>query len=416
MGLVLTYENIFHKMISKICACVAIALSGTPVLAGETLKTVSSTNIPRPAETLTLSEPPYQSSPPNARATGFSNPNCDLFTAPSSVACLGSYEGRQPRNGFERTVMGAATLLVNEGDQIIINPSVWAQKKASYWAVAEGNKKINEELKKIPFLAQTTVGVNWSIEAQPSFYLDSFMKLSTFNKDKDGDPKGIAFAQARYSGAPDTSGSTINLGLGTRYRIADDAMLGINGFWDHRIVSYTSPYNRVGIGLEGFWKDLEARNNWYISASGTRTLSSTATSTTYERVVPGVDVELAYRLPEYPQLAVFVKGFSWDYYSRTNNVGLAGGVNWQVSPHVNLQASVSNEVPAYLNGAPSTNNDQLYASLNLKYTFNPVVFGKRDYKKNMLTNMTQPVRRRYDVLLERYTTSNQGFSNIAAGS
>ena len=113
---------------------------------------------------------------------------------------------------------------------------------------------------------------------------------------------------------------------------------------------------------------------------------------------------------------MYVKGFSWDYVSRTNNVGLAGGVNWQVSPHVNLQASVSNEVPAYLNGAPSTNNDQLYASLNLKYTFNPVVFGKRDYKKNMLTNMTQPVRRRYDVLLERYTTSNQGFSNIAAGS
>jgi adhesin/invasin len=348
--------------------------------------------------------------------SGISNPKCDLFNAPRSVACVGSYEGRQPRNGFERTVMGATTLLLNEGDQIVNDPSIWAQKKAAYWAVAEGNKKINEELKKIPFLAQTTVGVNWSIEARPSFYLDSFMKLSTFNKDKDGDPKGIAFAQARYSGAPDTSGSTINLGLGTRYRIADDAMLGINGFWDHRIVSYTSPYNRVGIGLEGFWKDLEARNNWYISASGTRTLSSTATSTTYERVVPGVDVELAYRLPEYPQLAVFVKGFSWDYYSRTNNVGFAGGVNWQVSPHVNLQASVSNEVPAYLNGAPSTNNDQLYASLNLKYTFNPVVFGKRDYKKNMLTNMTQPVRRRYDVLLERYTTSNQGFSNIAAGS
>ena len=76
--------------------------------------------------------------------SGISNPKCDLFNAPRSVACVGSYEGRQPRNGFERTVMGATTLLLNEGDQIVNDPSVWAQKKAAYWAVAEGNKKINE--------------------------------------------------------------------------------------------------------------------------------------------------------------------------------------------------------------------------------------------------------------------------------
>ena len=34
-------------------------------------------------------------------------------------------------------------------------------------------------------------------------------------------------------------------------------------------------------------------------------------------------------------------------------------------------------------------------------TFNPVKFEKANYKKNMITQMTQPVKRKYDVLLER---------------
>ena len=34
---------------------------------------------------------------------------------------------------------------------------------------------------------------------------------------------------------------------------------------------------------------------------------------------------------------------------------------------------------------------------------NPVKFEKANYKKNMITQMTQPVKRKYDVLLERST-------------
>jgi len=38
----------------------------------------------------------------------------------------------------------------------------------------------------------------------------------------------------------------------------------------------------------------------------------------------------------------------------------------------------------------------------MNITANPVKFAKKDYKKNMITQMTQPVKRKYDVLLERY--------------
>ena len=40
----------------------------------------------------------------------------------------------------------------------------------------------------------------------------------------------------------------------------------------------------------------------------------------------------------------------------------------------------------------------------------PVTFGKKDYKKNMITQMTQPVKRKYDVLLERSATPTEGWT------
>ena len=46
--------------------------------------------------------------------------------------------------------------------------------------------------------------------------------------------------------------------------------------------------------------------------------------------------------------------------------------------------------------------DEIFFGLRMNLTGSPVTFGKKDYKKNMITQMTQPVKREYDVLLERY--------------
>ena len=48
----------------------------------------------------------------------------------------------------------------------------------------------------------------------------------------------------------------------------------------------------------------------------------------------------------------------------------------------------------------------------MNITGNAVKFEKANYKKNMITQMTQPVKRKYDVLLERSTGS---FQNRAKG-
>ena len=120
-------------------------------------------------------------------------------------------------------------------------------------------------------------------------------------------------------------------------------------------------------------------------------------------------MELGYRLPSYPQLAFYVKGFNWYYDSRPNNSGIGGTVNWQATPHVNLEASVSNEVPAYLSYATANNSD-VFLGLKVKYTVGAVEYKTRDYRQTTITGMTQPVRRRYDVLLERYSQSKSNGS------
>jgi len=48
----------------------------------------------------------------------------------------------------------------------------------------------------------------------------------------------------------------------------------------------------------------------------------------------------------------------------------------------------------------------------MNLTGSPVTFGKKDYKKNMITQMTQPVKREYNVLLERYASGTSFTSKV----
>ena len=290
----------------------------------------------------------------------------------------------------------------------------------------------------------------------------------------------------------------VNLGLGSRYRLGDEAMVGVNGFWDLRTTNYSTAYTRWGIGAEGFWKSFELRNNWYINGSADKDI--TINNIDYvERVVPGWDVELGYRIPSYPQLAMFVRGFNWDYTGyHSDNSGLEGSVNWQATPHANLELWVSNEIPAYptdsdndieyeegvvpgwdvelgyrlpfypqlamfvrgfnwdytgyhsdnsgLEGSvnwqatphanlelwvsneipayPTDSDNDIdnqpgpYFGVRVRLTGRAVNYAKNNTKQNLITQMTQPVRRRYEVLLERVKkpSSDGSFDNTVGGS
>ena len=275
------------------------------------------------------------------------------------------------------------------------------------------NSTANSEIQKIPFFAQTSVNISGGTESDTSFSINSLMKLAQLAKDEEGDLKTLAFSQARFATATNADGSTTNLGLGIRHRPNDVSMVGANAFWDYRMTDYSDAHSRLGLGGEYFLKDFEFRNNFYMAITDEKDVTVKGTSYK-ERVVPGWDVELGYRLPNNPQLAFFVRGFNWDYKHTQDNSGLEGSINWQATPYVGLEAWVSNEISAASTNINSKlpGTDETFFGLRMNLTGSPVIFSKKDYKKNMITQMIQPVKRKYDVLLER---SSGTFQNRAKG-
>ena len=276
------------------------------------------------------------------------------------------------------------------------------------------NATANGEIQKIPFFAQTSLNISGGTESDTSFSINSLLKLVELAKDEEGDIKTLAFSQARFATATKADGSTINLGLGIRNRPNNFSMLGANAFWDYRMTNYSDAHSRLGLGGEYFWKDFEFRNNWYIAITDEKDVTVKGISYK-ERVVPGWDVELGYRLPNNPELAFFVRGFNWDYKHTQDNSGLEGSISWQATPNVGLEAWVSNEISAASTTINSSipGTDETFFGLRINITGNPVKFEKSNYKKNMITQMTQPVKRKYDVLLER---SSGTFQNRAKGN
>jgi len=319
----------------------------------------------------------------------------------------------QPKNKLDEYIIKGATYstkfvpLMNDGAESNEYTTLMSND-AKRLLVDKGfdfaNAKANGEIQKIPFLAQTSVNISGGTESDTSFSFNSLMKLGELAKDDEGDLKTLAFSQARFATATNAEGSTINLGLGIRNRPNDVSMVGANAFWDYRMTDYSDSHSRLGLGGEYFWKDFEFRNNWYMSITDEKDVTIKGVSYK-ERVVPGWDVEVGYRLPNNPELALFIRGFNWDYKNTQDNSGLEGSVSWQATPHVGLEAYVSNEIAAAsttLNSSlPGT--DETFFGLRMNITGNPVNFEKANYKQNMITQMTQPVKRKYDVLLERST-------------
>ena len=290
-------------------------------------------------------------------------------------------------------------MLVNDGKRLLVD------KGFNFI-----NAAANSSIQNIPFFAQTTVNISGGTESDTSFSINSFMKLGELAVDDEGDIKTLTFSQARFATATNSDGATTNLGLGIRHRPNDLSMLGANVFWDYRMTDYSDAHSRLGLGGEYLWKDFEFRNNWYMAITDEKNVTVKGKSYK-ERVVDGWDLEVGYRLPNNPELAFFVRGFNWDYKNTQDNSGLEGSVSWQATPHLGLEAWVSNEISAASTNLNSKlpGTDETFFGLRFNLSGSPVTFSKKDYKKNMITQMTQPVKRKYDVLLER-SDSLSGFT------
>ena len=350
----------------------------------------------------------------------FDRGKCNVYENDSSSACVNTEKAYQPKDKLDEYIIKGATYstkfvpLMNQGAEgseytdLMFSDGKRILADAGYDFV---NSTTNSSIQSIPFFAQTSVNISGGTESDTSFSLNSLMKLGELAQDDEGDIKTLAFSQARFATATNAEGTTTNLGLGIRHRPNDVSMVGANAFLDYRMTDYSDAHSRLGLGGEYLWKDFELRNNWYMAITDPKNIVINNVKYT-EKVVDGWDVEVGYRLPNYPELAFIVRGFNWDYHYRNDNSGIEGAVNWQATPHVGLEAFISNEISAASttanNNLPGT--DEIFFGLRMNLTGNPVVFVKRDYKKNMITQMTQPVKRKYDVLLERGSGWNLNLS------
>ena len=398
---------------------IAIFSGGIPLVQADQIPTFTRTKISsNTIESKNFEGETFISKP----AITFDKFKCDEFEDPKSINCLGPLQSKQPISRLDRFIQDTATYayklvpLLNNNSRgskytnIMINDSKSLLVNKGYGVI---NQTANKQIQKIPFFAQTNISVNAAGESDTSFTLDSLMKLKA-RKDADGDLKTIFFGQARGTTTTDNDGTTTNLGLGIRHRPNNKSMLGGNVFWDYRMTDYSSAHSRLGLGGEYFWKNLELRNNYYMAITDKKNVTIDGTAFT-ERIVPGWDLEVGYRLQKYPQLGVFIKAFNWDYEDTDDQSGVAYSASWQATPHVNLEAYVSSEISGHGTKANSklSGTDDYQFGFQLKLTGQPIKFNKNNVKRNIVSQMTQPVRRRYDVLLER---SIGGFQNRAKGS
>ena len=318
----------------------------------------------------------------------------------------GSYSKINHFTESEKAALEAFQFLQNNREKILTSPMHFLETQGYGFVSSRVNHEIIKAFAKVPLLAYTSLDVNFASGASPAVSLNSLLALKTF-KDSNSDLlNGIIFSQHRFEKAFKKDGSTLNTGLGARFKVNSSTVFGLNGFWDYRIMTAYSSHSRFGLGTEIWHKNFDLVNNWYFAGTKTKTILDNSSETIYERVVPGWDVKLTYRFAADSKLSTYVRGFRWDYHSTSDNSGIALGINWQALPALNINLDVSNEIPSHITYSKSNLGDNIYARIGFSWTLNKVKDTSMDAQiPNTKSLMTRPVDRKYQVKLERYSVS-----------
>lgn len=154
------------------------------------------------------------------------------------------------------------------------------------------------------WLKRTNYGVIIETDQKPRIYLETVQPLY-----QSFDQEHTFFTHDRIS-IQDERG-TYSVGLGYRRLLMNDRLLGgINTFFDYQDLH---SHYRQGVGLELISEILEFRMNSYFRLSPKRAVESTSSSTTYERVANGGDVELGAPIPYLPWIKIFGSFYHYNF-------------------------------------------------------------------------------------------------------
>lgn len=153
------------------------------------------------------------------------------------------------------------------------------------------------------WLARTTGEFQIDDDNDPRFSIETVQPLI-----QSDDKTYTLFWQGRAAFRDDDW--TTNIGAGFRYLDPGKMwMFGVNGWYDR---TYEEDHERWGIGAELFGPLLTGRANYYDAFSGTKIISTTATTRVEERAVDGYDFELEAPVPYLPWARLGVTYYKWD--------------------------------------------------------------------------------------------------------
>jgi len=195
---------------------------------------------------------------------------------------------------------------------------------------------------------------------------------------------------------------TYNLGIGYRKIARDNLLLGVNLFGDYEDLH---EHGRLGIGFEALGQILELRLNGYFGVTTKRVVEDSSTSTTYERVADGLDLELGLPIPYLPWLKIYASGFWYDFDKFKDKYG------WKTRLEAKLNKAFILEFYTW----DDNKGEQEYGGRirvnmafdrlsDIKGVFAPArePFPKKDLREKTLI----PVERNFDIVVEKWTETS----------
>ncbi len=240
-------------------------------------------------------------------------------------------------------------------------------------------------------------------DAKPMFY---FQTVEPFYYD------GMStwFYQPRISLMDDDF--TFNFGVGYRRLIGEGLLLGYNLFGDY-VEKYG--HGRVGLGIEAIGKVCEFRMNSYFGITSKRIVKEDSSSSTYERVADGLDVEIGSPIPYLPWVRVYVSGFWYDFDKFKDKKG------WKLRMEMCLWKFLTGEIYTW---DDNKGEQEFGGRVRCKIAFDNVVdlmrvfsisdvaFEDRDLSQELLS----PVERNFNVVVERWIESTSMTVEVGRGN
>lgn len=232
------------------------------------------------------------------------------------------------------------------------------------------------------WLKTTDIQLNWTDDNKPIYSFETVQPLLG-GITKQGQ---LWFWQGRYAHSSDIQ-NTANLGVGWRKLSPDKtSMIGFNAFYDY---GFQYDLERLGVGAEYFNKLAEYRINWYQGLSSDREIDSS--TSTFIRVVPGIDYEAGTSFAHLPWLTVYAGGYYWDNKYHDDEIGWKARTTMRLTPGIRLEAGYSH----------SNYVHEPY----LQVTYNLASAKAAARAADLTSKMLQKVQRQNDIKTETYTKS-----------